>query len=291
MQHFKLILILGTCLVLKTTMVAGAEMENSGEETANTSAVQAASNVRNEYREERERSSRNEMPIQNNNNIRVNVHGSDTRFTREDVSGGGNVVGNGSVNGGTLVAPVHEPIATYSRAAITPMIGITNYAGAWGSHIQNRISVGLGLELALTRLLSIEIEGGYGRFNIGYNYYNHNFNLYNVGGNAKLYLTRWVIQPWIGFGVSGFYYENMTHGPSSPYSTYSQWIGTIEPLAGLDVEVSRDLTVGVRGAYYFPSFNKPRTMDNGIYSFPYYEEAGAMNTNFYKVMANVKLSF
>lgn len=281
MQQLKLILILASCLVLKATMVAGAEVESGTEnvqpvqiESAQPKAVPPSQGIANTGTSDQ---------VQNNT-VKVNVQGNnETRLANE------NRVYNENV-GSVMAARVEQPYAP-SRTAITPMVGVSDYYGNWGSHIDNDYTLGLGLEVALNPFLGIEIEGGYGRYNIAYQSYRHNFNLYQVGGNGKFYFSRSVLQPWIGFGVTGLYYENMSRGPSFPYSSYNQWVGAIQPMAGVDVEIVKGLAIGARGAYVIPTFNKPTTYDNGYTAYPYYEESAAMNTSFYKIMADVKLMF
>ncbi len=324
MQQLKLILILVTCFVFKASMVAGAEMEKSGSENINQAMAMSDEVIANpdyvqadpyaldwkqikmlaaneEATESTTKSdatasvaaapaptaSSSYSPVQNNN-VHVNVRGGDTSNT------------NNNESGSSMSAKMQDS-SLGLHTAITPMVGMSNYYGAWGNHVSNSYSLGLGLEVALNSLISIEVEGGYSKYNVGYSYfrqysnqyhfYKHDFNQYNIGANAKLYLSRSFIQPWIGVGSMALYYENMTRDAANSYYSYNQWVGAIQPIAGLDVEVTKGIAVGMRGAYIIPMFNKPQTADYGNVSAPYFEEASLMNTSFYKVMADVKVMF
>jgi hypothetical protein len=170
------------------------------------------------------------------------------------------------------------------------MVGGADYFGRWGSHIGNAYVFGLALDVPITSRLSLEVEGSRAEYNITYSNFIHDFNQSTVGGNAKLYLLRdQLVQPFVGAGIMGVYYENMSHGPAYPYSSYNHWLGAGQLLAGADVSLTEDLALGLRTSWIIPMFNRPTTADNGRFSFPYYEEAAAINTSFYRIMGSVKV--
>lgn len=314
MQQLKLILILATCFVFKATMVAGAERSSGPDNINQTMALNSEVIANPDYampdpyeldwkqitlvaNNDDYAPTQSDAPVAamaqapapiQNNNVRVSVQGGDTSLNNHNES---NLSAN--MQGGSNSPAGH--------AAITPMVGLANYYGAWGEHVSNTYSLGLGLEVAMNSLISFEVEGGYSKYNVGYSYYRpysnqyhfykHDFNQYNIGANTKLYISRSFIQPWIGVGAMGLYYENMTRDAANPYYSTNQWVGAIQPLAGVDVEVVKGFAVGMRGSYIIPLINKPQTADNGVVSAPYFEEASLMNTSFYKVMLDAKVMF
>lgn len=176
-------------------------------------------------------------------------------------------------------------------ASITPLVGGTAYNGRWYEHVKNSYTFGLLLELPASERFSIEAEGMYARSNVSYAYYGHDFDQYSIGGNGKLYLSRSIIQPYVGVGATALLYDNMTFGPKHPQGKYSRWIGAAQAIAGLDLEVAKRTAVGIRGQWVVPVLNRPGVADNGVYAYPYYEEASLMNTTFFRVMGSVRLSF
>lgn len=246
--------------------------------------------------------------IQNNNNITVGNPGS--------VNNSSAMGPNGPTQGAIVTGPVAAPGALaygssyddassvlgtrqhhrsyFERVSLIPMVGGSMYATRWNDHIGNSYTFGLAVDVPVSPLVSAEIEGGYARYNISYSYnpayvYNHDFDQFLLGVNTKIYLIRGVFRPYIGGGLTGVYYDNMTHGPYYP-GRYSQWIGMGQLLTGADISLSDDIAIGARGAWLIPMFNRPVTSDNGVYSQPYYEEAGAINTSFYKLMATLKVA-
>ena len=181
-----------------------------------------------------------------------------------------------------------------TNAAIIPMIGGSGYASRWGDHIRNSYTLGLALEFPVSRIFALEAEADYGKYRVSYgnNYqaFAHDFNLYSFGGNGKIYLLRNQIRPYIGAGVLGNYYENMSHGPSYP-DRYSQLIGSGQLLVGSEYEMTEELAAGLRFSWISPLFNRAQTVHNGQNAYPYYEEAAAMDTSFYRIMATAKITF
>lgn len=187
----------------------------------------------------------------------------------------------------------HEHLTT-----ITPMIGGAWYAADWSNVMHNSYSLGLGIEYPLSGLVSIEGETGYSRYTMDYltpNPFNprvtHNVNQFNFGGNLKLYLTRSSFRPYFGAGLMGLYYDNMLERHRYFDRYYSQMIGAGQLLGGADICIASGVSVGMRGAWVVPLFNRPQTFDNGAASLPPYQEASAINTSFYKLMGTVSVAF
>lgn len=260
MQRFLLVFVFAVSLFLKVAVVAGAEVESSGSD-AEAVAV--------------ETSQPETILAANQTNISVDNEES-ARVRYDDPS---------AVLGTRAHSSSH-----YQKVALIPMIGGSGFNGRWYDHISNSYTFGLALDVPVSETFSCEIEGAYAKYNIAYSYFAHDFNQYTIAGNGKIYLSRGVLQPYAGLGVAGLYYQNMTRGPSYPVR-YNQWVGAGQALVGADVKVSEQLAVGIRGTWVLPLFNRPATIDNGYYAFPYYEEASAMNSTFFRVMGSAKLSF
>ncbi len=184
-------------------------------------------------------------------------------------------------------APAADP---QTRMSLMPMIGVTNWVGRWNNHITNDATFGLVLEAPISRNFSLEAETSYARYGITYSYFAHNFDLYGIGGNGKFYLTRGTFNPYIGGGIMGLYYSGMSAGPNNPYAVYDHWLGSGQLMAGGDIALSREISIGVRGAYVRPLFNQPATYHNGVVAFPGYEETSAINSAFFRLMGAVRIA-
>lgn len=170
------------------------------------------------------------------------------------------------------------------------MIGGIAYSGRWGDHVRNRLTLGLILEVPISKSLSVEAEGVYGKYHISYSSFGHYFNQFGLGGNAKFYFIRGKFNPYVAAGVMGLYYDNMIRSRFYP-SSYSHWLGSGQLIVGGDVNVTKDIAVGIRGALVKPLFNRPVTIHNRVYSAPGFEESAAINSSFYKFMGAVKVAF
>jgi hypothetical protein len=195
----------------------------------------------------------------------------------------------GNNEGPSLSSYAQVKTGTSLPISITPMAGGTAYAGAWNSHIHNSYTLGVAMELSIISSLAIEAEVATGRYYIAYSNYGHNFTQYTYGGTAKVYLTRGVVQTYLGAGVLGLTYENMTYGPNSS-STYDQYIGAGQAIAGAELAVTSNLSIGIRGSYIAPLFNRPQAISNGANAAHGYEEASAMDTAMYRCLGTVKIS-
>ncbi len=241
--------------------------------------------------------------IQNNNNITV---GNPANAAYQNslnqgyvpptpVPYAGSVAYAGNADVAAVIGTRERVYDRYSRVSLTPMIGGTWYATDWNDHIGNNYTFGLLLEVPINPNLAFEVQGGYARYNISYGYaagyppYNHYFNQYVLGGNLKAYLTRTQFRPYIGGGIEGICYENMSRGPSMPVM-YSQCIGAANLFGGAEIVLSDDIALGGRAAWLIPVFNRPYTVSNSYMSAPGFEEAGAINTSFYQLMATLRIA-
>lgn len=177
------------------------------------------------------------------------------------------------------------------RISIIPMLGTGFFSGSWYNHVYNTYSMGLALDLPVTNHFSIEAEGGYGKYNVSYALYSHDFNQYTVGGSGKFYLSRSMIQPYLGLGMLAINFDNMSYGPAAYYQRYNRWMGAVQAMVGADVSISDQIAFGVRGAWLVPAVNRASVQSYGPYSLPYSEEAALMNTSQVRVMGTVRLAF
>jgi hypothetical protein len=200
------------------------------------------------------------------------------------------VAANGAPSVQIVNADASEASDPDKRVMLTPMFGYSSYVGRWRYHTTNPATVGLILEAPVSRNFSLEVEGSYAKHGITYSSYSHNFDLYGIGAGGKLYLMKGVLSPYIGAGLMGLYYDGMSRGPSLPFQYYDHWLGSGQLTAGGDIALSREIAIGVRGAYVRPLFNQPATYTNGLYSSPGYEEAAAINTAFWRLMGAVRIA-
>lgn len=317
MRHAALILVLSLGFALKASTVLGADeftevesndvahyrqMPNNGAAASAAASASASSDGQEWDNNNNYGNYQNSEPvqsIQNNNNITVGG----TAANANQMNRG--YVPNPPVVAGA-VAYVNDDVSSvlgvrervydrYSRLSLTPMVGGSWYATNWNDHIGNNYTFGLALEIPMNPYLAFEIESGYAKYNISYGYapgyppYTHFFNQYLIGGNLKAYLTRTDFRPFVGGGIMGVCYEGMSRGPSMPVA-YSQCIGSAQLLAGAEYVASDSVAIGIRGAYLIPMFNRPYTMSNAYTSAPGFEEAGAINTSFYKLMATLRVA-
>ncbi len=178
-------------------------------------------------------------------------------------------------------------------AGIQPMVGGSGYFTSWRNNISNRYTLGIILDVMLSHSLALEGEAGYSKYDIAYTTLTypsyitrHPFDQYQIGGNLKYYLSRSAVQPYIGGGLMALHYRGMQRG----WTSYDETLGAAQAIAGLDVPISDDVSIGGRFAWVVPAFSRPQTVSNQIYSAPGFEEAGAMNTQLWRVMGSVKVS-
>lgn len=170
--------------------------------------------------------------------------------------------------------------------ALFPMIGATMYAGNWNNHIGNAFSLGLGLEVPITDLLSAEAQGGYGNFNITHSGVMKDFNQYWLGAGMRVYANRTrVFRPYIALGMDAVNYENMV----TFNDKNNRWVGVSQLAVGSDFGFMENVSFGLRGSWHKPILNRPVTNDVGGFSHPAYADNAAINTDFFRVMGTVKV--
>lgn len=227
----------------------------------------------------------NPSKIENN----INVHGASlsyagqpsTRSEQSELAAAATVLGT--------KASLEE--SNQLPTSLSPVVGFSAYNGAWQSHISNSYSLGLILELPVSESFSVEAEGGHGKYNVSYNSQGHNFNQYNLGGNAKFYLSQKKLRPYVGAGFSGIYYENLYRTIGDPASRYNRWIGAGSLIGGADLQVANSMSVGLRAEWLVPVVNRPQTASNSGITAQGYEDASMVNTSFYRILGAVKIAF
>jgi|688.fasta_scaffold61281_2 opacity protein-like surface antigen len=312
MNTLRLVSIFGICLFLKVATSFGVEapIATTTEKITEAPVVTTANGVRVETRTIEKQPS---QPVTSNSNGERNFEGSSETKIENNITIDGRGLSFSPVPAiAAAVAPsVALPAAVVagtveaassSRLSITPMAGITAYQGNWNSHIANRGTVGLLIDVPIVSILSLEAEGHYGRFNISYSGYGHYFNQYSGGANAKLTLSRGLIQPYVGVGMMAVYYEGMSYGntnqggmQSGGYQgqspTYNRTIGAGQLVAGADVALFSGVAIGARGEVLRPMTNLPPNYSQGNYAAQGAEDAAAMSTNFYRILGTVRVNF
>ncbi len=181
----------------------------------------------------------------------------------------------------------------------TPMVGGSVYAGAWGANIRNQHTLGLALDFPMSRYFSMELEGGFAQYRVAYQHQGqapvgYMFYTALLGANAKVYLSSSRIRPYFGLGMQGLYYDRLSrlNGDQSR-TNYAHLVGAATVLVGLDFEVADWISFGARAGYSLPLVNKPVTANiaegGQLLAAPGFEEAGIINSGFYKVLGTVTL--
>lgn len=314
MNTLRLISIFSICLFLKVATSFGVEepIATTTEKITETPVVTTANGVRVETRTIEKQPS---QPTTATTNGARNFEGSSETKIENNITIDGRglsfspvpavaaAVAPAAALPAAVMAGTVEAVASNSSISITPMAGITAYQGNWNSHIANRGTVGLVVDIPLVSILSLEAEGHYGRFNISYSGYGHNFNQYSGGANAKLTLSRGLIQPYIGAGMMAVYYEGMSYGNTGQGGMqggyqgqgqsprYNRTIGAGQLVAGADLALFSGVAIGARGEVLRPMTNLPPNYSQGNYAAQGAEDAAAMSTNFYRILGTVRVNF
>lgn len=198
-----------------------------------------------------------------------------------------------------VVSAVAGEVTSSRPMSLTPLAGYTAYQGPWYSHIANRGTVGLILDIPVISLLSIEAEGHFGRFNMSYSGYGRNFNQYSGGANAKLSLGKGLLQPYLGAGMMALYYEGigqqaMGLGPQS-----NRVMGAGQIFAGAEINLIAGIAIGARAELVRPMMNlPPRYSYSGQAGYGNNQqlqsteaELDAMSSAFYRLLGTVRVSF
>ncbi len=298
MKKFLLVLVFAVSFVIKATTVFGAEVSEEtkapAEKPAKAKAIVETLVPQTEESDKSTETDGNSSEMKIQNNITFGQVTSPIEYIHKNDSSGNTLAPEGerasgkNNNSSSMSAEIKSSPSTVGIALI-PMGGGTVYQGRWNNHIRNNYTLGVALELSIIPLLSLEAEVAQGRYYISYSGYGHNFTQYTYGGSAKFYLTRGVLQTYLGGGILGITYQNMTYGMDS-MSTYDRTVGAGQAIAGAEIVLSNNIALGVRGSYIVPLFNRPRVMSGGGYAYPSYEEFSAMNTAMYRLMGSVKIS-
>lgn len=279
MQRVLLVAVFAFSLFLKVASVAGAEGELKGQlvamkKTTTTTVEETEEGDENKNKQGQDQDQHSKIE----NNINVNATPAvQAPPPSNEVS---------SVLGAKAYSNDNS-----QRVSIIPLLGATAFNGNWYDHVKNSYTMGLALDLPATNNFSVEAEGYYAKSSVQYGYFSHDFNQYSMGLNGKYYLSRSTFQPYLGAGMSAIDYENMSYGPTAPGRSYSRWIGAAQGIAGMDVTLSQQVAVGIRGAYIVPVINRPSVANDGRYALPHYEEASLINNTHMKLMGTARFAF
>lgn len=179
----------------------------------------------------------------------------------------------------------------YSSAfSLYPMMGTSIYSDGWNNNVGNSYIVGLGVEVPTSTWLSLNLEGTFGDYDLRYRQYgtgivaNHNFSLATGSGFAKIYLADGWLRPYVAGGMDALYYDGQA--VSGYRSPFSRWIGAASAMAGAEVELTRNLALGVRASYTRPFLNLPSAFDP-ISAYP---EGNVMQVSYFRFMGNVRVA-
>lgn len=301
MEKFLLVLVFAVGFVIKASNVLGAEAGNKiQEKPASVEVVKGAKEtvapvvVTNQESDsnlvqpqvdvkelEPKAAKSSDMRIQNN--ITFGQVTSPIDYKPKTASPGGEASSSQSSSAEVKNSNASTPIS------ISPMVGATMYQGAWRNHIENSYTLGVAMEVSLIPALALEAEFAQGRYYISYSNYGHNFTQYTYGGNAKVYLTRGTVQTYVGGGILGITYQNMTYGMNS-FTTYDRTVGAGQAIAGVDLPLSEKVAIGIRGSYIVPLFNRVPVESNGYMASQGFEDAAAMDTAMCRLMGALKIS-
>ena len=300
MKFLKLITIFSVCLLLKAAQVfaedasapapaAPAAAQVDGNKTVKITegpVVTTANGVRVETR------TIETQPLSSEKSVPHTRHFEGSSETK--IENNITIDGRSPAYGAIPVAAAPAVLSTVANASdvlssrplsITPVAGATAFQGAWYNHISNRGTVGLILDIPIFSIFSIEAEAQYGRFNLSYSNYSHNFSQYTGGANAKVTLGNGLFQPYLAAGMMAVYYQGMAN-TGYTNNIANQMVGAGQVVAGLDLNLLGGVAVGARGELLHPMTNLP-PVNGGTGS----QDAAAMNSNFYRILGTVKVSF
>jgi hypothetical protein len=178
------------------------------------------------------------------------------------------------------------------RVSIAPMAGGTYFSCPYSLSVENQYSTGAVLEVPLTKMFSTELEGAFGQNRIRYGYNDHGINQYGAGADVKMYLFHLdTFRPYVGGGLMALNYDGLQmNGYQS--AGYNQWVGAGQVIAGTEVGLSEGVALGVRGSWTLPVINRPVFATDAIGSpVAGYEEFAAVNSQYFRVMGALKMSF
>lgn len=205
--------------------------------------------------------------------------------------------------GGENQLVAKQPDKSKPSMRIIPMGGAGDYVGAWGINTKNNYSFGIATEFLTDSPVAIELEGGYANYSLAYTslaepstgylgarLMSHNFDQFNLGANAKFYMSQGTIRPYFGAGLHGVYYAGMQQRlPGDFIRQYDEIVGSGQLLVGADVTIAKQTSLGLRGSWMIPVLDKPVTRDSGDHAAPGFEEAGLIGASYYKILGTVSV--
>lgn len=292
MKTLRLITIFSVCLLLKVSQVfaetpAAAPSSEAPKQTVKITEAPVVTTA-NGVRVETRTIETQPLPSEKTTSQTRNFEGSsETKIENHIIIDGRNPAFGALPVAATpaVVSAVVNEVVSSRPMSITPVAGVTAFQGAWYNHIANRGTVGLILDIPIVSILSLEAEAQYGKFNISYSNYGHNFNQYTGGANAKLTLGSGLFQPYLGAGMMALYYEGMS-GNGYSYNG-NRVIGAAQAIAGLDLNLLGGIAVGARGELLSPVTNLAQVNGGAAGA----QDAAAMNSNFYRILGTVRVSF
>lgn len=321
MKTFKLVFVLGICLILKASLVLAEEPASNASDSSATqpkletapAATPAAA-----VPPAKTTVTVTESPVvTTSNGVRVetrtvetkpesnsgtpttkNFEGSSETKIENNITIDGRGLAYGAIPTAApaLVAAVANEAIVSRPMSLTPLVGITGYQGSLYNQIRNRGTVGLILDIPLVSVLSLEAEAQFGRFSLNTNGYGRGFSQYTGGANAKITLGRGLLQPYLGIGMMALYYEGLS---ANPYGPDNRVMGAGQLVAGLDLNLFGGIAIGARGEVLRPMTNLP-PLYNMAYENSYGNQNSAnnrgsdsatMSSNFYRVLGTVRVNF
>lgn len=165
----------------------------------------------------------------------------------------------------------YESVSLENRVPVTlmPLVGATKYVGPVSDAVGPSVATGLAVELGATAGFSVEIEGGFENSALSYRairadgalggQVGHHFQRAQLGMNLKSYVARGFFNPYIGAGFHGVRYGNLSHGPEveGGSAPFEQWVGAAQAVAGIELALSDDFSLGARASFTQPVANLP----------------------------------
>ncbi len=304
-----LVLILAVSFFLKASEVAGADAEFSVEKRLSTPFYLALNDIEIENLSENPDQSLAATTVAPSDSVTQEILAAEqatapppdptmTLVSTNDVS-----QSTSGVSAGTATTQIQATSSPSKAVSLIPMVGgafyqNTNRYNNWSDHITNNHTFGLALDIPITQKLSFELEGARGDYDISYGLYDnygnfsnryvyHSFQVYSLGGNLKLFpLNHAIFQPFLGLGMLGMWFQNI-----NGYNLNDPFVGSGQLMAGSDFVVSEGWALGIRGAWIVPMFNKPDAFSNvyGNTSAQGFEEASAVNSNFFRLLGTLRV--
>ncbi|MCB0418302.1 MAG: hypothetical protein H6617_04785 [Bdellovibrionaceae bacterium] len=150
------------------------------------------------------------------------------------------------------------------RASIAPVFGRIFRVAPVGAafNVRNDFVAGLALNLPAGQYFSVEMQGLYGLNTVSAAGFAYGSSEYSGGLTLKLGFNVGSLRPYIGLGGQFVYYDNLYYSSAAP----DTWLGLAHGMAGLDIELSRNLILGFRATGAVPVFNRNNSYSYGSFS-------------------------